>query len=138
MSRKIKTVKDYKIQLTELEKRIKIGPLRIRELTDKQKDFLDLANDPTTKMIFVYGPAGTSKTWLAVLKSLQLLSEGKVNDIIYVRSVVESSDSKMGFLKGQISEKMAPYLQPLEDKMREFLFKEDMETLMKSGRVQGI
>jgi phosphate starvation-inducible protein PhoH len=62
-----------------------------RELNEKQKQFLDIAMNKETKMIFISGPAGTSKTFLAVLASLRLLNQRKMSDIIYLRSAVESS-----------------------------------------------
>lgn len=69
-----------------------------RELTEKQKSFLDLAMDKNTKMIFVSGPAGTSKTYISIMAALQLLNLKKASDLLYLRSAVESCDSKIGFL----------------------------------------
>ena len=115
-------------------------PLTIhqRELTEKQKQFLEIAKDKTTKLMFVVGPAGTSKTYLSVYVSLTLIAERRVSDLIYVRSVVESADSKMGYLPGETNEKLAPYLQPLIDKMTELLPKSDMDVLKKEERVSGL
>jgi phosphate starvation-inducible PhoH-like protein len=88
-----------------------------RELTSKQKQFLDVALDKNTKVMFVSGPAGTSKTYMAILTSLILLNQKRVSDLLYLRSAVESSDSKLGFLPGEADEKMAPYIQPLLEKL---------------------
>lgn len=107
------------------------------ELTDKQKQFLELASNKQTKIIFILGPAGTSKTYLAIKSALELLNSRKVSDLIYVRSAVECSDAKMGFLPGQIDEKMQPYIQPLLDKLIEFLPKSEVDLLQKEGRVSG-
>ena len=109
-----------------------------RELTPKQKQFLELAADKSVKMIFVSGPAGTSKTFLAVLHALIMINEKRVSDLIYLRSAVESSDSKLGFLPGEASEKLAPYIQPLLEKMEEMLPKHDIDALVKDERVEGI
>lgn len=109
-----------------------------RELTEKQKQFLSLASDKTTKIIFVSGPAGTSKTFLAVLHALTMINEKRVSDLIYIRSAVESSDTKLGFLPGEANDKMAPYLQPLLDKLSEMLPKGDIDILMKEERVSGV
>lgn len=109
-----------------------------QKLTDKQKLFIELALNKDVKMIFVNGPAGTGKTYLSVLVSLLLLNDRRVSDLLYIRSAVESSDSKLGFLPGESSEKMAPYLQPLLDKLHELLPKSDVDTLQKEGRVDSI
>ena len=61
-----------------------------------------------------------------------------ISDLIYIRSAVESSDSKLGFLPGESNEKMAPYLQPLLDKLSELLPKGDVDYLQKDGRITAI
>jgi len=109
-----------------------------RPLTEKQKQFLDLAADKSVKVVFVSGPAGTSKTFLAILHALKMIDEKRVSDLVYIRSVVESSDSKMGFLPGEADQKMAPYIQPLLDKLTELLPKADIDILLKEERVVGI
>lgn len=109
-----------------------------RPLTEKQNQFLKLAVDKNAKLIFVSGPAGTSKTFLAVLHALVMINEKRVSDLVYVRSAVESSDAKLGFLPGEAGEKMAPYIQPLLDKLTEMLPKGDIDILLKEERVTGI
>lgn len=115
-------------------------PLHIyqRSLTDKQKEFLALAADKSVKVIFVNGPAGTSKTFLAVLHSLIMISEKRVSDLVYIRSAVESSAAKLGFLPGEAAQKLAPYIQPLLDKLTELLPKTDIDILLKEERVAGV
>ena len=109
-----------------------------RELTDKQKQFLALAADKTAKVIFVSGPAGTSKTFLAVYHALNMINEKRVSDLVYIRSAVECSDAKLGFLPGEADEKMTPYIQPLLDKLTEMLPKGDIDILLKEERVTGV
>jgi phosphate starvation-inducible PhoH-like protein len=109
-----------------------------RELTEKQKQFLELAMDKNTKMIFISGPAGTSKTYVSIMAALQLINLKKVSDLIYLRSAVESSDSKIGFLPGEANEKMAPYMQPLLEKLTELLPKSEVDMLEKDGRVSSV
>ena len=119
----------------------KIGrPVVIRQrpdLTDKQKEFLKLALDNNTKIIFLSGPAGSSKSFLAVLASLELMNMKKISDILYIRSIVESSDNKMGFLPGDASEKLSPYLEPLLEKLEEMLDTSDINNLQKEKRIEG-
>lgn len=108
-----------------------------REMNETQKKFLELAFDKKTKMVFVSGPAGTAKTYLAVYCALTLINQKRMSDIIYVRSAVESADSKVGFLPGELKEKMSPYLDPLMDKLDELLPKSDIDILLKDSRISG-
>lgn len=109
-----------------------------REFNDKQKEFLELALNKETKLIFVSGPAGTAKTYMAIYSALYLINQRRVSDLIYIRSAVESSDSKIGFLPGEANEKMAPYIQPLMDKLGELLSKSDIDILKKEERITAV
>jgi phosphate starvation-inducible protein PhoH and related proteins len=109
-----------------------------RELTEKQKKFIELAMDKQVKLLLVSGPAGTTKTYLSVLVSLLLMNEKKISDILYVRSIVESADVKMGTLPGEADDKLSPFKRPLIDKLDELLPKEDIQYLIKDNRVEGL
>lgn len=109
-----------------------------RELTERQKQFLELVGDKNAKITFVSGPAGSSKTYLSVLHALKMINEKRASDLIYIRSAVESSDSKLGYLPGEADEKMAPYLQPLLDKLIELLPKNEIDILQKDGRISSV
>jgi phosphate starvation-inducible PhoH-like protein len=109
-----------------------------RILNAKQQEFLDMALDKDTKIMFVSGPAGTAKTYMAIYSALTLLNQRRVSDLIYVRSAVESSDAKLGFLPGEANEKMTPYIQPLLDKLSELLPKNDVTVLQKEERITAI
>lgn len=112
--------------------------IHYRELNQKQKILLDTALDKNTKIMFVSGPAGTAKTYMAVVSALLLMNERRVSDLIYIRSAVESAESKLGFLPGEAEDKMAPYLQPLLDKLSELLPCGDIEYLKKEQRISAI
>ncbi len=107
-------------------------------LNQKQLDFLNLASDKNVKLMIVSGPAGTSKTFVSVYSALKLLMEKKVSDLIYVRSVVESADSKMGFLPGEKEDKLEPYIVPLIDKLGELLNKNDIDYLLNDNRINCV
>jgi phosphate starvation-inducible PhoH-like protein len=111
--------------------------LKIKNLpwTEKQKRAIDLALDKKTKVLFLKGPAGTSKTILAMYFGLTLLNMKRVSDIILVRSAVESSDSKLGFLPGDVAEKFNVYLTPFHDKFSELLDKAQIDKLEKDNRL---
>ncbi len=134
-------VNDKKDKSPAIPQRDKIkNLLKIRqvELNEKQKSFLDVAMDKNTKIMFVSGPAGSAKTYMAVYTALQLLNQRRVSDLIYIRSAVESSDAKLGFLPGEADDKMSPYIQPLIDKLIELLPKEDITYLQKDKRVSAV
>lgn len=105
------------------------------DLTNRQKEFLKLALDNNTKVVFLSGPSGSSKSFLSVLAVLELMNLKKVSDLIYIRSVVESSDNKMGYLPGDANEKLSPYLEPLLEKLEEMLDTSDINTLQKEKRI---
>jgi len=108
-----------------------------RSLTPKQIELLNLLQNKKTKLVFISGPAGTSKTYTSILAGLNLLNQKRVSEIVYVRSIVESSDSKLGFLPGEMDEKMSPYIQPLIDKLEELVPKHDIDKLKKEERIHG-
>jgi len=113
--------------------------LKIRELnwTDKQKAFIDIALNKDVKMMFISGPAGSSKTLLSIYCALQPIKDKKVSDIMYIRSPVESSDSKIGYLPGDADEKLKYYNLPFADKLEELLSKQYIEALNNQGRIQS-
>ena len=91
--------------------------LRVKQLpwTNKQKEFFKLALDDSTKIVFVNGPAGTSKTLLSVYCGLQLLNKKVISDMMYIRSAVESSDARLGYLPGSAEDKLKFYNLPFLD-----------------------
>ena len=103
--------------------------------TDKQKDFFKIALHKDTKIVFVEGPAGTAKSLLSVYCGLQLLNMKVISDIMYLRSAVESSESKLGFLPGSAEEKLMFYNMPFLDKLDELLENTRIEKLQTEGRI---
>ena len=103
--------------------------------TDKQKDFFKIALHKDTKIVFVEGPSGTAKSLLSVYCGLQLLNMKVISDIMYLRSAVESSESKLGFLPGSAEEKLMFYNMPFLDKLDELLENTRIEKLQTEGRI---
>ena len=102
--------------------------------TPRQQEFLKLALDKQTRIMFVSGPAGSTKTCLAAYSALELLKQKRVSDILYIRSAVESADKSLGFLPGTADDKMAYYGIPLIEKLEELLPKKQIEALAKEKR----
>jgi phosphate starvation-inducible protein PhoH and related proteins len=90
-------------------------------LTSTQHSFYDHMMLPATKMGFVDGPAGTAKTYIAVLAALNMLRDREVDNIVYIRSIVESASKSLGFLPGEMEDKFAPWSMPLVDKLDELI-----------------
>ena len=108
------------------------------EWTEKQKAFIELATNKDTKIIFLSGPAGTSKSILSVYCSLLLLNERKISDIIYVRTIVESAAISMGTLPGDENDKLKFFVSVLNDKLEELLPAGDIKKLHAEERVKGM
>ena len=111
--------------------------LRINQFkwTDNQKEFFKLGLHQEAKIVFVSGPAGTSKSLLSVYCGLQLLNQKRVSDIMYLRSSVESADQRLGYLPGNADEKLAYFKIPLLEKLDELLPDTTTERLEKEGRI---
>lgn len=88
---------------------------------DKHKSFVGLMLKPDSKMLFVDGPAGTAKTYLAVYGAVSLLKKHAIDEIVYIRSVVESASQKMGSLPGEVDDKFGPWSMPLVEKLDELV-----------------
>ena len=126
-----------KIEIPQLPQTFKVNNLR---LTEKQKHFLALALSRRTNIIFISGPAGSTKTYMAVYAALRHLSSNDALDLLYVRTVIESGDKGLGALPGNIDEKINPYMAPLEDKLFEMLPKNNTlrSELLDSHRIQAM
>ena len=99
----------------------------IRPRGKNQNDYLAKMN--TYEVNFGVGPAGTGKTYLAVAKAVEMLISEKVKKIILIRPAVEAGE-KLGFLPGDLSQKVDPYLRPLYDALYEMLGFEQVARLL--------
>ena len=106
--------------------------------TPKQEELIKIALNNKTKAIFIKGPAGVSKTYVAVYCALELLRSKKISDLILIRSAVESGDSKLGFLPGTLDEKIGAYMIPFQDKFEELLSESTIKALIKHDAVKNI
>lgn len=98
-----------------------------------QKEFLDQMIQKD--IVFSIGPAGTGKTYLAVAYAVSLLKKGMVKRIVLTRPAVEAGES-LGFLPGDLKEKVDPYLQPLYDALNEMLGAEQVLKYIESGTIE--
>jgi phosphate starvation-inducible PhoH-like protein len=93
--------------------------------SEGQERYVRAIKDST--VVFCIGPAGTGKTYLAVMMALSMLRQGFVEKIVLVRPAVEAGE-KLGFLPGDFQAKISPYLRPLYDALHDFL---DAETILR-------
>jgi len=126
-----------KIEIPQLKSTFKVNNLR---LTETQKVFLSIALQEKTNIMFVSGPAGSTKTYMAVYSALRHLSADQDLDLLYVRTVIESAEKGLGALPGDIEDKFNPYMMPLEDKLMEMMPKTntDRRDMLESGRIQAM
>jgi phosphate starvation-inducible protein PhoH and related proteins len=109
------------------------GKRRIAPKTVNQRLYLDAidAND----IVFGIGPAGTGKTYLAMAQAVSFLLAKKVSRIILARPAVEAGE-KLGFLPGDLQEKVNPYLRPLYDALYDMLEMEKVERFLERGTIE--
>lgn len=88
--------------------------------TLNQEKYILALQDDETDIVVVSGPAGTGKTYLAVLSAIKALRQGKCDHIILTRPAVGVDDEKHGFLPGDLTSKMEPWTRPLLDVLREY------------------
>ncbi len=86
-------------------------------------------------LVMALGPAGTGKTYIAISKAVEALEAGRVNRIVLSRPAVEAGES-IGFLPGDMEDKLAPYLRPLYDALTDRLSVKRMRALMAEGAIE--
>ena len=101
--------------------------------TKNQKEFISSLS--SNQIIFASGPAGTGKTFLAVAYALEEVFSGRKNKIVMTRPVVEAGES-LGFLPGDLSQKLNPYLRPLYDAMDLLLNPQQIRRLEENGTIE--
>lgn len=107
--------------------------LIIKPLTKNQKKLVEAIEK--NDMVFAIGPAGTGKTYTAVALAVKALKAKSVKRIILTRPAVEAGEN-LGFLPGDLKDKLDPYLQPLYDALRDMLPSAKLLTLIEEGTIE--
>lgn len=115
----------------EITKNSKGKPIRVKTLGQQGYIAAMKKND----LVFGIGPAGTGKTYLAVVMAVHALKNGMVKRIILTRPAVEAGES-LGFLPGDLKEKVDPYLRPLYDALHDILGAEHTERMIERGTIE--
>ena len=126
-------IKDSELKVMEKEIKIKTPKKSIVPRGNNQRSYIESINQ--NDINFGIGPAGTGKTYLAVASAVDALLKEKVDRIILMRPAVEAGE-KLGFLPGDLSQKVDPYLRPLYDALYEMLGIERTEKYLEKGIVE--
>ena len=106
---------------------------KISPRTQNQKNYFQLLN--SKDIVFAYGPAGTGKTFLAVAKAVASLQQGLVKKIVLSRPAVEAGE-KLGFLPGDLKEKVDPFLRPIYDALYEMMPYDQVEKKLANNIIE--
>ncbi|WP_416827271.1 PhoH family protein [Ectobacillus polymachus] len=115
----------------ELIKNAKGKPIHVKTMGQRQYIHAMKRND----LVFGIGPAGTGKTYLAVVMAVQALKANRVKRIILTRPAVEAGES-LGFLPGDLKEKVDPYLRPLYDALHDVLGQDHTQRMIERGTIE--
>jgi phosphate starvation-inducible PhoH-like protein len=105
----------------------------VRALSATQQALIDAMD--THSVVAALGPAGTGKTYLAIAKAVDALERGRAHRIVLSRPAVEAGEN-LGFLPGDVGEKLAPYLRPLYDALTERLGTKRLKMLLAEGAIE--
>ena len=118
---------------SQLDLFIQTKKRKIIPRSDNQKKYFELLNEKN--IVFAVGPAGTGKTFLAVAKAVASLQKGIVKKIILSRPAVEAGE-KLGFLPGDLKEKVDPFLRPIYDALYEMMPYDQVEKKINNGVIE--
>ncbi|WP_025743141.1 PhoH family protein [Aquimarina pacifica] len=110
-----------------------VGGKLIKAQTANQRKLVEACNK--NDMVFAIGPAGTGKTYTGVALAVKALKEKQVRRIILTRPAVEAGEN-LGFLPGDLKEKLDPYMQPLYDALRDMIPNEKLDSFIEKGVIQ--
>jgi phosphate starvation-inducible PhoH-like protein len=106
---------------------------KVRPQSDNQRRLMEAI--ASHNLTIALGPAGTGKTYLAITAAIEALEAGKVGRIVLTRPAIEAGES-LGFLPGDLHEKLAPYLRPLYDALNERIGGKRVRQLMVEGAIE--
>lgn len=131
---------DFEDVTTELEKNHNKINFKFKKrnfkFTPKQKELIEILNNPDNKVVLIEGPAGVSKTICAVYCGLMALQNEEYEKMFYIRSIIESGHKSLGYLPGLLEDKLALWRLPLDDKVMELVEEKDLFNLNTSNKIE--
>lgn len=124
------------IDFTQTQPRRAKKPIELIPQSKNQEKYIVSLTDPDTDIVVVSGPAGTGKTYLAILVAIQALKRGECEKILLTRPAVAVDDEKHGFLPGDLNQKMEPWVRPLFDVLREYYSTTELEYMIKEQIIE--
>lgn len=134
-SRQRQSVNNYSNNVVDINIYQKKTSVNILPRNLNQESYVLRLLDQKKDIVFGIGPAGTSKTILAVQVAVKLFKEGAIDKIIVTRPAV-SVDEDLGFLPGTLEQKMAPWTRPIFDVLREYFNAKEIEGMIEEGIIE--
>lgn len=112
--------------------------LNIRDFpwTERQQEIIDISIKEKANLTLIDGIWGSGKTLLSLYICLKLLEMKRISNILYIRNIVQSGSGTLGFLPGDINDKVSPWMTPLKQKLDELLPASQVNKLLKEGYVE--
>jgi phosphate starvation-inducible PhoH-like protein len=133
--RQAMTLQENTIRFDQV-KSVKQRPIDIVPRTRNQERLVLALQDDSQPIVITAGPAGTGKTYLAMLAAVKAFREGTVNRIVLTRPAVGVEDEKHGFLPGDLNQKMDPWVRPLTDILREYYRQPDIAGMIEDQVIE--
>ena len=124
------------IQFNQAPKQQRLRPIELVPRTRNQERLVIALQDADQHIVVTAGPAGTGKTYLAMLAAVKAFRAGEVDRIVLTRPAVGVEDEKHGFLPGDLNQKMDPWVRPLTDILREYYRTQDIADMMSEQKIE--
>jgi phosphate starvation-inducible protein PhoH and related proteins len=124
------------IQFNQIPKQNRLRPIELIPRTRNQERLVLALQDENQHIVVTAGPAGTGKTYLAMLAAVKAFREGECERIVLTRPAVGVEDEKHGFLPGDLNQKMDPWVRPLTDILREYYRQPDIQALIDEQKIE--
>jgi phosphate starvation-inducible PhoH-like protein len=124
------------IQFNQAPKQHRLRPIDLVPRTRNQERLVLALQDSNQHIVVTAGPAGTGKTYLAMLAAVKAFREGECERIVLTRPAVGVEDEKHGFLPGDLNQKMDPWVRPLTDILREYYRQPDIQAMIDEQKIE--
>ena len=124
------------INFNQAQRQSRPRPIDLIPRTRNQERLIMALQDASEHIVVTVGPAGTGKTYLAMLAAVRALREGECERIVLTRPAVSVEDEQHGFLPGNLNQKMDPWVRPLTDILREYYRQPDIQAMIEEQTIE--